>query len=77
VFDVDIIIDVLGRDGYRRLRARKRRLEVSGALRARWISVGPSGNVVLQVRAGLYPLAELFDRNGDGRVESMLVRERR
>jgi hypothetical protein len=77
VFDVDIIIDVLGRHGYRRLQARKRRLNVRGALRARWLSIGPSGGSVLQVRAGPYPLAELVDQNGDRRVESFFFWRRR
>jgi len=72
---VEVIIDLLGRDGYRRLRTHQRRLDVRGRLAVRWVSVGSSGHAVLQVRAGRHPLAELVDRNGDRRVESIFLRE--
>ena len=74
---VEVIIDVLGRRGYRRLEAQRRRLGIEGALTARWVSGDRSGTRVLQVRAGRHPLAELVDRTGDGRVDAFYVRNRR
>ena len=72
---VEVIIDLLGRDGYRRLREHQRRLDASGRLAVRWVGTGASGRAVIQVRAGRQPLAELVDRNGDRRVDSIFLRE--
>jgi hypothetical protein len=74
---VEVIIDVLGRRGYRRLTKQRRRLGIQGRLTARWVSTDRSGTHVLQVRAGRHPLAELVDRTGDGHVDAFYVRGRR
>lgn len=76
-FDVEVIIDLTGKRGYRRLQARRKDLGVRGSLEGRWISTASSGGGVLQVRAGTRPLAELVDRDGDLRVEEILVPEDR
>lgn len=74
---VEVIVDVLGRRGYRRLTEQRRRLGIEGRLTARWVSTDRSGARVLQVRAGRHPLAELVDRTGNGRVDAFYVRGRR
>lgn len=74
---VEIMIDMLGRSGVRRLEEQRRRLGISGALTGRWVSEDRSAGGVLQVRAGRRPLAELVDRTGDGRVDAFYVREDR
>lgn len=74
---MEIIIDILGRWGFEQLTAQQRQLGTSGRLTGRWVPAGRSGGHVLQIRAGGRPFAELADRNGDDRVERMLVRERR
>ncbi len=70
-FGAEVLVDLLGARGYRQLQSRRKRLGVSGSLEGRWISTGPSGAHVLQVRAGKHPLAELADRTGDLRVEAL------
>ena len=73
---VEILIDLLGRSGYRSLTEQKRRLDLEGALTGRWIPGDDSGTTVLQVRAGRQPLAELVDRTGDGRVDAFYVQRK-
>ena len=73
--DAEVIIDLLGERGYRQLQAQQKRLGVSGSLSGRWVSTGPSGGHVLQVRAGDHPLAELADHNRDLRVERLFFPE--
>lgn len=74
---VEIIVDLLGRDRVRRLRKRRRRLGLRGTLTGRWISGDRDRELVLQIRAGRRPLAELVDRTGDRRVDAMYVRRDR
>lgn len=76
-FSVEIIVDILGRWGFEQLSAQQRQGGKSGRLTGRWVQAGRSGGHVLQIRAGGRPFAELADRDGDGRVERLLVRERR
>jgi hypothetical protein len=72
---VEILIDVLGERGYNRLLNQRRRAGLEGELAGRWVDGGRSAARVLQVRAGQSPLAELADRDGDGRVDVMFVWE--
>ena len=74
---VEILIDILGRSGVRRLEAERRRVGLRGALTAQWVSTDWSGERVLRVRAGDHPLAALVDRTGDGYVEDLYVRRDR
>ncbi|PQJ35314.1 hypothetical protein BSZ35_12520 [Salinibacter sp. 10B] len=74
---VEILIDILGRSGVRRLEAERRRLDLRGALTAQWVSTDRTGERVLRVRAGGHPLAALVDRTGDGYVEDLYVRRDR
>lgn len=74
---MEIIIDILGRWGFEQLTAQQRQLGASGRLTGRWVKSGHSRGHLLQIRAGGRPFAELVDRDGDDRVERVLVRERR
>jgi hypothetical protein len=71
---VEILIDLLGRSGVRRLEAERRRVDLRGALTAQWVSTNRTSERVLRVRAGRHPLAMLVDRTGDGYVEDLYVR---
>lgn len=71
---IDLLIDLLGRAGLRRLQAQQRRHGLEGALTARWVEAGPRGPRVLQVQAGGRPVARLVDRTGDRRVDRVYVR---
>lgn len=74
-FRVRIIIDILGRRGIDRLDNWRSHVDAEGPLTGRWVSLGPARGHVLQIRADGRPFAELADRNGDGRVERLLLNE--
>jgi hypothetical protein len=63
--------DILGSVILDRLSQHSRLLGASGPIEGRTLMVG--GASVLQLRAGGIPLAELTDRNGDGRVDLVLL----
>ncbi len=46
---------------------------LDGVLNGRWADTDADGALVLQLRSGSEPLAELTDRNGDGKVDAALV----
>jgi hypothetical protein len=63
---------ILGDIVFGRLRARADQLDADGPLEARWIRPQPDA-LVLQVRAGDLPIAELSDTTGDGSAEVVMV----
>jgi hypothetical protein len=63
--------DILGSVILGRLTSYSRQLGASGPIEGRTFSVGNAS--VLQLRAGGIPLAELTDRNNDGRVDLVLL----
>lgn len=67
--------DVLGRDVTNVIRGTARDLGLEGAINGRWTGGADGGALVLQLRAGNEPLAELTDETGDGRVDATLVME--
>lgn len=74
VLDERDLIYILGEVIFRRL-AQEARLARTDRVRGRWLSPdGRSG--VLQIRSGSGPVAELTDRNGDGRVDAVLMPRR-
>ncbi len=64
--------DVLGSVILGRLQNEQRRLGARAPLQGRWLREGAQ-SLVLQVRAGNTPVAELTDLNGDGRADVVLV----
>ena len=64
--------DVLGATVLGRLSTHASRLGARGALDGRLVNL--AGGSVLQLRAGGVPLAELTDRNRDGRFDLVLLR---
>jgi hypothetical protein len=67
--------DVLGRDVTNVIRGTARDLGLEGAINGRWTGGADGGALVLQLRAGNEPLAELTDETCDGRVDATLVME--
>ena len=67
--------DVLGRDVTNVIRSTARDLGLEGAINGRWTGGADGGALVLQLRAGNEPLAELTDETGDGRVDAALLME--
>jgi hypothetical protein len=67
--------DVLGRDVTNVIRGTARDLGLEAAINGRWTGGADGGALVLQLRAGNEPLAELTDETGDGRVDATLVME--
>jgi hypothetical protein len=63
--------DILGSVILGRLTSYSRQLGATGPIDGRTLTVGNAS--VLQLRAGGIPLAELTDRNGDGRVDLVLL----
>lgn len=63
---------IVGPLTHRRLVAHRDRMGFRGTLHGRWIEPR-GGGLVLQVRAGIHPLAELSDLNRDGRVDVTLL----
>lgn len=63
---------VVGPRSYDRLDAMRRRMGSREALSGRWVRPR-NGVLVLQVRSGLTPIAELTDLNLDGRVDVVMV----
>ena len=72
--DQPTVRDILGSVVVDRLTAYSRQLGASGPIEGRTLTVGSAS--VLQLRAGGLPLAELTDRNGDGRVDLVLLASR-
>jgi uncharacterized membrane protein len=66
------LIDILGDVVFGRLDARRSALGVSGPLGGTWLR-GESGQDVLVVRSGSLPVAEMVDRNRDGRFDVVLL----
>jgi len=64
---------ILGDQVMEDLYQRAHYLGARGALEGRWVQGPDRRSRVLQVRAGNTPLAEFTDRNGDWRVDTMLV----
>jgi hypothetical protein len=63
---------VVGGRPYHRLDELRRRMGVHDALVGRWVRPR-NGALVLQIRSGSLPIAELSDLNGDGRVDVVMV----
>lgn len=55
-----------------RLEGHGRRLRLNGALSGRWMQTDAGGQI-LEIRAGRTPFAELVDRNGNGRIDVVLL----
>jgi hypothetical protein len=68
----ETLAETLGRVVFGRLDGERRNLGVNAPLEGRWLTAR-GGAQVLQVRAGGIPIAELTDRNGDGRVDVVLI----
>lgn len=66
------LVNVVGRSAYGRLDLARRRLGGRADLSGRWVRPR-GGTLVLQVRSGSLPIAELSDLNGDGRVDVVVV----
>lgn len=62
---------ILGDIVFGRLDSRRQQLGVRDPLRGRWSYV--DGGRILEVAAGGLPIAQLHDRNGDGRVDLVLL----
>ena len=81
--DEDALRRTLGRDAFFRLREHQRRLRRRGRLEGRLeggggiLSGDRGGERVLRVRADGHALARFVDRDGDERVEVVLLRRRR
>jgi len=71
--DSGSITDILGREMAQQIEGVARNLGLDGVLNGRWADTDDGGALVLQLRAGSEPLAELTDRNGDGKVDAALV----
>jgi len=71
--DSGSITDILGREMAKQIEGVARDLGLDGVLNGRWADTDDGGALVLQLRAGSEPLAELTDRNGDGKVDAALV----
>lgn len=67
--------DVLGPDATNVIRGAARDLGMDGAINGRWTDGAEGGALVLQLRAGNEPLAELTDETGDGQVDAALLME--
>lgn len=66
------LADVLGDVVFGRLDSQRQRLGGTAPLEGRWIQPR-DGAMVLQIRSGNVPVAELTDVNGDGRVDYALT----
>ena len=60
--------DIVGKKTVKQLQRHRNRLHVRGALTYRWVSLGRRG-MMLQVRAGRIPIAELIDFHNDRYVD--------
>jgi hypothetical protein len=67
------LADVVGDVVFGRLEARRQALGATDPLTGRWLPAENGGHV-LHVRSGAEPIAELVDRNGDGRVDLVLLK---
>lgn len=65
---------ILGDMAFGRLRAHADQLDARGPLEARWIRPEPDA-LVLQIRAGDLPIAEVSDTTGDGRANEVMVNQ--
>lgn len=74
ILDERDLIYILGEVIFRRL-AREAHLAHTDHVRGRWLRPGGRASV-LQIRSGAYPMAELSDTNGDGRVDVVLLPRR-
>lgn len=68
-----VLIDIVGERVYRRLHRHRDRLGLRAGLTFAWFDRG-DGAVVLQVRAGSYPIAEFLDYGYDGYVDRVMLR---
>lgn len=71
--DSGSIADILGRETAKQIEGVARDLGLDGVINGRWADTDDGGALVLQLRAGSAPLAELTDSNGDGTVDAALV----
>ena len=71
--DSGSIEDILGREMAKQIQGVARDLGLDGVINGRWADTDDGGALVLQLRAGSAPLAELTDKNGDGKVDAALV----
>jgi hypothetical protein len=71
--DAGSIDEILGNEIMKQLRGVARDLGLDGAINGRWADTDDGGALVLQLRVGNEPLAELTDRNGNGKVDAALL----
>jgi hypothetical protein len=67
------LIDILGDVVFGRLQAESRARGSRGALTGRFVQPHGASGLVLQIRSGDIPIAELTDLNGNGRVDGILL----
>ena len=72
--DRNVLLDMLGGSVFNRLDAQRRYFGINAPLVGQWNSY--EGNSVLLLNAGGFPIAELVDRNGDRRVDYILLNHR-
>ncbi len=71
------LLDILGEVVLGRIETRGRSVAGGAPLSGRWAPASHKGGRVLQIRAGTIPLAELSDLDGDGRIDAVLLYERK
>jgi hypothetical protein len=70
----NILLDMLGSSVFNRIDAQRRYFGINAPLVGQWNTY--EGNSVLLLNAGGVPIAELVDRNGDHRVDYVLLNHR-
>jgi hypothetical protein len=70
------LVEMLGTDLIERIEDGRTELQLEGPLSANWVD-SPAGGLVLRIQAGDQPIAELADRNRDGKIDSLWRRVRR
>jgi hypothetical protein len=66
-----ILAEILGRDGYRRIDSQRSRLGARGGLTGNWSET--SNGSILDLYAGGLHIAQVHDRNRDGRADVVLL----
>ena len=70
------LVEMLGPDLIEQIEDSRTELQLEGQLSASWVE-SPTGGLVLRIQAGDQPIAEVADRNRDGKIDSIWRRVRR